>query len=108
VRLISESDLHVILKECLTGVNYSRVELLDSRRIFSRGASPLYFIDLIKILETGQILVLPDRRREAVLTALFAVNNARADAHAKSISDEAFMSLSAQFDIAEDEFLPPE
>lgn len=107
-RSMSEELLHETLRECMTGVNYSRVELLDSRRIFSRGGSPLYFIDLIKILESGKILLLPKGRREAVLSALFTINGARADAHAKSISEESFRAISEQFDIAEDEFLPPE
>ena len=107
-RSMSEELLHETLRECMTNVNYSRVELLNSRRIFSRGGSPLYFIDLIKVLESGKLLLLPKGRREAVLNALFAINDARADAHAKSISEDSFRAISEQFDIAEDEFLPPE
>ena len=107
-RSMSEELLHETLRECMTSVNYSRVELLDSRRIFSRGGSPLYFIDLIKVLESGKLLLLPKGRGEAVLKALFAINDARADAHAKSISEDSFRAISEQFDIAEDEFLPPE
>jgi hypothetical protein len=79
------------LKACLSERRNGELGSLTRQEAFSKNKSPLYFIELLKLLQrTGQY---DDAEYANIFPAMDVVNRFRIDAHAKGIDDSSYNSL---------------
>jgi hypothetical protein len=104
---IDNSDWEQILRRSLSERRRLDLGHLSRREAFSRTGSPLYFVELLKLVEySGAFDPKRDPLRE-ILDAMRVVNELRIDAHAKEIDDRRYLELRDSLSLLESVFAPP-
>lgn len=80
---------------------------LSRREIFSRNASPLYFLELMKFAKYGNVTGRAEQEQSRLWEAFDIVNKLRVDAHAKRVTEHEYTEWKAAMNLLEDAFLPP-
>lgn len=98
-----------LLRKALTKVRFEGLQSTEPRVLFSQKASPLYWTDLIGILNSDATFPYLLDRRENLVTAMRKVNfGGRKDSHAKNMDQKEFEELNDSFLVLEEEFGDPE
>jgi hypothetical protein len=77
------------------------------RYFFSKSQSPLYLLDLMKLVEFSGRFSSSQEDGSAISAAFDVVNRLRTDAHAKTMSDDEYTAWLRAISLLEDRFLPP-
>lgn len=104
---LSPDDWSKCLDVCITRQRLDQLGAIKCRDAFSRNSSPLYFIELLKVIQYSGEFASSAASPEDISAALNAINKFRIDAHAKDISDTDYETLNNAFGLLEDVFLPP-
>jgi hypothetical protein len=91
----------------ITAARKSQLGVLSRREAFSKTKSPLYFVELLKLIQSCGELDNTETRLTEILSAMNVVNTARIDAHAKDISDNEFAVVTRALELLENVFVPP-
>jgi hypothetical protein len=102
-----ENLWHEVLRAGLTTKRYNDLTTLEPRNLFSQSESPLYFSDLIGLLNDQRVLPHLGATRGGILSSLNLINKMRKDAHGLDISATDWTALKIALDCAEAEFLMP-
>jgi hypothetical protein len=103
------SEWIALLRGGLTRRRYENLASTEPRVLFSRTTSPLYWTDLISILNLDCVLEYLGERKSAILKAMHTVNSlGRKDSHANELTDEEFSLVSEALSVLEDEFKQPD
>jgi hypothetical protein len=94
-----------ILERALNKKRFEELPSLEPRVLFSPTASPLYFTDLISLLEDDGVLAHLGDRKVSVVSSLKLINRLRKDAHALSPTRDELERLSRAYDDVESEFV---
>jgi hypothetical protein len=95
------------LDGCLSTKRRVELSSIGRREAFSRNNSPLYFMEVLKLVQWSDEFSTAAVSQSDVTGAMNEVNKGRADAHAKEITDTEYKKLIGAFDLLEDIFLPP-
>lgn len=104
---LSSEEWAAALDSSLSAKRRTELSSIGRREAFSRNNSPLYFMEILKLVQLSGEFSTGAASQSEVASAMDEVNKKRADAHAKEISEPEYKKLVAAFELLEDIFLPP-
>lgn len=106
-RRMDNSDWERILQRSMSERRRLDLGNLSRREAFSRTGSPLYFMELLKLVESSGAFEDEKDQLSGILNAMRVVNELRIDAHAKDIDDLKYQELRDALSLLEGIFAPP-
>jgi len=98
-----------LLQTSLTRTRFDALTSTEPRVLFSQKGSPLYWTDLIDLLNSDVTFPYLSDRRASLVAAMRKINfDGRKDSHAKKMDQSEFEALNDAFLVLEDEFSDPE
>jgi hypothetical protein len=92
---------------CVSANRKTQLGILNRREAFSKTNSPLYFMELLKFVQSCGEFNDSAISLDQILSAMHAVNLHRIDAHAKDITEADYTKLIQSMEILEGIFLAP-
>jgi AAA+ ATPase superfamily predicted ATPase len=94
-----------IIQRALNKSRFEKLPSVEPRVLFSPTASPLYFTDLLSLLDDAEVLPHLADRKTSIMSSLRLINRLRKDAHALAPTSDDLELLSRAYDDVESEFV---